>query len=123
MVIPRYRYKKGADAERELAKMLKKRGFSVIRAAKSGGRISTPDVVGVKGGVVLAFECKNWNKKPRLKNQELKKLKDWCGQGGALGFLGWRFKGKWLFSNINELEKDTTENTLELSDLLYVLNL
>lgn len=117
-----YRYRKGANAERELAKLLKSCGFAVIRAARSGGSISVPDVVGIKKNVIASFECKTWKTKPKLKTEEYNELKDWCLKAGANGFLAWRSKGKWLFLNLDDLQtKDIKKDGIELQELLKVL--
>ncbi len=101
----RLKYKKGANAERELAKMLKEMGFGVIRAAKSGGKISTPDVVAAKKGKILAIECKTWNRKPSLKKEEMKELLEWAKRAGAQAILAWRKRGKWFFYELKKVEK------------------
>lgn len=117
-----YRYRKGANAERELAKLLKSHGFAVVRAARSGGSISVPDVVGIKKNVVVGFECKTWKTKPKLRAEEYNELKDWCLKAGANGFLAWKSKGKWLFLNLDDLQKkDIEKDGIELEKLLKIL--
>jgi Holliday junction resolvase len=117
-----YRYRKGANAERELAKLLKSHSFAVIRAARSGGTISIPDIVGIRKNVVAAFECKTWKTKPSLRPRELEEFKDWCSKAKAQGFLAWRFKGKWLFLNINDLQtKDIRKEGIDFKELLQIL--
>ena len=115
----RNKYKKGANAERELAKLLKERNFAVVRSARSGGSISIPDILGVRDGRVLAFECKMWKEKPRLRAEELSDFLDWCTRAGASGFLAWRKRGEWLFLNINDLSvKDIAEDGLSLNEII-----
>jgi Holliday junction resolvase len=119
-----YRYRKGANAERELAKMLKSCGFAVIRAARSGGSISVPDVVGIKKNVVCGFECKTWKTEPKLKREEFNELKGWCTKANAYGFLAWRSRGKWLFLNIDDLQtKNIKNNGIGFKKLMKLLNL
>ncbi len=116
------RYRKGANAERELAKILKERAFAVVRSAKSGGRISIPDILGVKSGVVFAFECKTWKRKPVLKPEEFAEISDWCSRAGANGFLAWRKRGEWLFLNIVDLKtKDISKDGLKLEDIVNMV--
>ena len=118
----KYRYQKGANAERELAKILKENGFAVMRAAKSGGSISIPDIIGVKNGRVLAFECKTWKRKPRLKKEEFAEIVDWCLRASAEGYLAWRNRGKWLFLNINDLAtKNIAEHGMTLQEILNLV--
>ncbi len=118
------RYVKGASAERELAKILKQHSFSVIRAAGSGGSISTPDLVAIKKGRVLAFEIKSWSTKPRLKDDEYREFREWCETAGAMGFFAWRRKkNDWLFIDIKKYKKsDVKKDGISLNDLLFVLN-
>ena len=118
------KYNKGARAERELAKFLQKHDFSTIRAAGSGSGISTPDLVAIKKGRVLAFEIKSWSTKPRLKKEELKDFKRWCENAGAMGFFTWRRKNNdWMFLNIKDYGKnDIKKDGISLDDLMFVIN-
>lgn len=119
-----YRYRKGANAERELAKLLKSQGFAVIRAARSGGSISVPDIVGIKNRVIAGFECKMWKTKPKLKNEEYNEFKDWCMKAGANGFLAWRIRADWLFLNLDDLKtKDIRKDGIGLQELVKILTL
>lgn len=118
-------YRKGALAERELANFLKKHSFAVIRAAGSGSSVSTPDLIAVKKGVVLAFEIKSWSTKPRLRKEELKMFKEWCELANAIGFFVWR-KGKdnWLFLDIKKYKSvDIQKNGMSLNDLISVFDI
>ena len=111
-------YVKGANAERELTKLLKGKSFAVVRSARSGGSISVPDVIAAKDGKILAFECKTWKEKPRLKREEHAEFAEWCQRAGAIGFLAWRNRGKWLFLDINNLkEKNIAVDGLGLEEL------
>ena len=117
------RYLKGAQAERDLAKLLKNRSFSVIRAAGSGSSISTPDLIAIKKGRILAFECKAWKTMPRLKKKEYKEFLKWCERAGAMGFLAWR-KGKWLFMNIKNIKtSNIKKDGMTLKDLMFVVDI
>ncbi|NCN38935.1 MAG: hypothetical protein COY38_03600 [Candidatus Aenigmarchaeota archaeon CG_4_10_14_0_8_um_filter_37_24] len=116
------RYVKGAQAERELAKQLKELGFAVIRAAGSGGSISTPDLVAIKKGRVLAFECKAWKTTPRLKKQEYEEFRGWCEQAGAMGFMAWKNRG-WKFLGVKDIPKNNiSKDGINFSDLMFIIN-
>jgi len=116
------RYVKGAQAERELSKKLKILGFSVIRAAGSGGSISTPDLVAIKRGRVLAFECKAWKTTPKLKKQEYENFKEWCEGAGAMGFLAWKNKG-WKFLCVKDMQRtNIKKDGINFSDLMFIIN-
>jgi len=111
-------YRKGANAERDLAKKLKSLGFSVIRAARSGGTISTPDLVAIKDKSVLAFECKAWKTKPILRKDELKEFKEWCEKSGAIGILAWKKRGRWLFLRVEEIkDKNIIKDGINIEQL------
>jgi Holliday junction resolvase len=117
-------YVKGAKAERELACILKENGFVVIRAAGSGGAISTPDLVAIKKGMVLAFEIKSWSTKPSLRKKELIEFKKWCKISGALGFFTWRRgKNNWVFLEIKKYDGGVINGGLNLKDFLFTVNL
>ncbi|MBL7169767.1 MAG: hypothetical protein ISS48_02015 [Candidatus Aenigmarchaeota archaeon] len=116
------RYVKGAQAERELAKELMKEGFAVIRAAGSGGSISTPDLVAIKKGRVLVFECKAWKTTPRLKPKEYKQFSEWCSKAGGMGFLAWKNKG-WKFLSVKDMPKtNIKKDGINFSDLMFIIN-
>lgn len=116
------RYSKGARAERELSKKLKVLGFAVIRAAGSGGTISTPDLVAIKKGRILAFECKAWKTTPRLKKEEYEDFKDWCEIAGAMGFMAWRNK-EWKFLGVKDIPKtNINKSGINFTDLMFAIN-
>jgi Holliday junction resolvase len=117
------KYLKGAEAERELAKMLKERSFSVLRAAGSGSSISTPDLVAIKRGRILAFECKAWKTVPKLKKKEYKDFLEWCERAGAMGFLAWKNRG-WLFLNIKDVkDSNIKKDGMSFEDLMFVVDI
>ncbi len=116
------RYNKGARAERELCRKLESCGFAMIRAAGSGGSISTPDVVAIKKGRVLAFECKAWKTVPRLGKKEYKNFKNWCDMSGAMGFLAWRNKN-WKFLGVKDIPKtNVKKDGISFKDLVFIIN-
>jgi Holliday junction resolvase len=110
-------YSKGARGEHELLHILNSRGFAVMRAPSSGGAIYPLDIVAIKKGVVLAFEIKTWDRKPYLEAAQASAFREWCGRAGAMGFLGWRSRGKWLFLRLedalNSNYKDDSWITME----------
>lgn len=96
-------YRKGVGGERELAHLLNSRGFAVMRAPSSGGVLYPLDMIAIKRGVVLAFEVKTWSRKPRLEAASASAFREWCERAGAMGFLGWRARGKWLFLRMGDV--------------------
>jgi len=119
------RYVKGAQAERELSKKLKELGYAVIRAAGSGGLISTPDLVAIKKGRILAFECKAWKTTPTLKKEEYKNFKEWCEMSGGMGFLAWKQTGGngWKFLGVKDIPKtNINKDGINFKDLMFIIN-
>ena len=93
-------YNKGANAERELIKTLFDWGFAVLRVAGSGvSPLPSPDVVALKSGKILAFECKAWKGNylaiPLITmNDEV----NWAKTAGAEFFVAWKIPREgWLF--------------------------
>lgn len=116
------KYEKGARAERDLARLLKDRSFAVIRAAGSGGSLSIPDLVAIKKGRILAFECKAWKKVPRLRPDKYDNFSEWCKRANAIGFLAWKNK-KWLFLNVKDLKKSNIKKDgITLNDLMLAFD-
>lgn len=115
-------YAKGARSERELLHFLNSKGFSVIRAPSSGGEMSPVDIVAIKKGMVICFECKAWEHKPKLPQDRVRRFKEWCEKAGAFGFLAWRTKNKWLFLRLKDVEENKYEdnNWLEMESFLSV---
>ncbi len=91
-------YRKGVRAERELVDMLWRKGFAVVRAAGSGNMYS-PDVIAIKDGKVLAFECKSWKREEvYIEEDQFRKMSEWQRRSGALLYIAWKYPRKgWLF--------------------------
>lgn len=117
------RYAKGASSERELIHLLNARGFSVMRAPSSGGSAYPLDVVAIRKGMILAFEIKTWNRKPRLEKEQLNPFREWCERAGAMGFLGWRGRGRWSFLRLEDVAAGNykDENWISMENFLHVL--
>jgi Holliday junction resolvase len=96
-------YAKGSRSERELVHILNDRGFATMRAPSSGGALYPLDIVAIKKGVIIAFEIKTWDRKPYLEQEQVRAFREWCEKAGAMGFLGWRGRGKWLFLRLEDV--------------------
>lgn len=93
-------YNKGANAERELIHTLHKMGFAVLRVAGSGvSPLPSPDVVALKGGRILAFECKAWRGGHlAIPVVAMADEINWALTAGAEFFVAWKIpRGGWLF--------------------------
>ncbi|MDD3159438.1 MAG: Holliday junction resolvase Hjc [Candidatus ainarchaeum sp.] len=90
---------KGANAERELIKLLDKIGYAVLRVAGSGvNPLPCPDVVALKNGKIIAFECKA--RKGNYLAIEIEQMQEeinWAKKAGAIFLIAWKvpFKG-WI---------------------------
>ncbi len=117
-------YAKGARAELELLHFLNSKGFAVIRAPSSGGDLSPVDVVAIKRGLIIAIESKNHAKKPKLPQDRIDRLKEWSDKAGAITFLGWRTKNKWLFLQLKDVieNKYGDENWFGMENFLNALD-
>lgn len=111
------KYLKGATYERELLYILNDKGFAVLRAAGSGGNMSVPDIIGIKKGNVIAFECKAWAKEPYIRPDKLNDIIEWSRKAGALSFIAWRHDNKWEFKNAKDL-KDKEKPWMDMGTLL-----
>jgi len=117
-------YAKGARAELELIHYLDSKNFSCIRSASSGGDLYPVDILAIKKGLIIAVECKNHAKKPKLPQDRVLRLKEWSDKAGAITFLGWRTKNKWLFLQLKDVleNKYEDENWIEMENFLTALD-
>lgn len=113
-------YRKGAAAERELLHFFNHQGFSCMRQASSGGHTTPVDIIAMRSGITLAFECKNHARKPYLQRDKLHAFRDWCQTAGAMGFLAWRTQGRWLFLKVEDADQGNYQDGkwIEIQDLL-----
>ncbi|RLG70754.1 MAG: Holliday junction resolvase [Candidatus Iainarchaeum archaeon] len=107
-MVAKKRYRKGANAERELMRMLAKEGLAVIRAAGSAANAYvSPDIVALSKDFAIAFECKAWDKSYlAIAEEQMKQLKKWASKANADVFIGWKIPNKgWLFLKPNHFRK------------------
>jgi len=112
-------YNKGANAERELIKVLFGKGFAVLRVAGSGvSPLPSPDVVAIKSGRILAFECKAWRGDylaiPVVTmNDEV----NWARVAGAEFFIAWKIPHDgWLFVKFEHFHNAGKNFMISLSE-------
>ena len=102
------KYNKGANAERELIKILDKVGFSVLRVAGSGvNPIPCPDVVALKNGRIIAFECKaKKGEYLAITHEQLDEEILWAEKAGAEFVVAWKVpRSGWLFFKAENFRK------------------
>ena len=101
-------YAKGANAEREMARILWDYGFAMMRAAGSGkSTLPSPDMVAIKKGRIIAFECKAWKGRYlNIEHKQMDELAEWCRMAKADFFIAWKVPHKgWFLINRNDMKK------------------
>jgi len=117
-------YSKGVYWERELMAFMESQGFSTVRVAGSGHK-GPADIVVMKKGTITAIEIKAHQNKPRLKEEKIQELREWCDKAGAFGFLAWRApRQEWRFLPLSSLEEKNykDENWIKKHAFLETLN-
>jgi Holliday junction resolvase len=102
------RYRKGANAERELIRLLFGRGLAVLRVAGSGKTpLPSPDIVAMRPGLQLAIECKAWDKPYlSLAHAQMSELREWSRMAGAELYIAWKIPRKgWCFLKPRQFKK------------------
>ena len=101
------RYSKGARGERELLAILAEMEYSVIRSAGSGVNALSPDIIALKDGIALCFECKAWDSgSVSLDEEHYGKMAKWANNTSFPTYLAWRMNGKgWFFIRLDEFTK------------------
>ncbi|MEM5812098.1 MAG: hypothetical protein QXN71_00495 [Candidatus Aenigmatarchaeota archaeon] len=118
-------YAKGSRFERELIHFLNYKGFAVARVPSSGGFLSPLDIIAIKKGLVIAIECKAWDKLPKPSKKQLAHFREWVDKAQAIGFIAWKKPGgKWLFLRLEDAEKNhyEEENWLPMENVLNALD-
>ncbi len=98
------RRSRGFSKERELARILWRKGFAVLRAPASGSRtrrLAYPDLVALRNGYILVFEVKTREKPGTIyiDRRQFMKLMEFVRRSGGSGYVavkildgrGWRF--------------------------------
>ncbi len=108
------RYSKGARTERELLHDLHSKGYSVMRSAGSGINTLSPDLIAVRNGKGLAFECKAWDRDSlSIENDRFAGLMEWRRNTGMDTFVAWRMNGTgWFFIKLEEMKNNEKTTTI-----------
>ncbi len=108
------RYSKGARSERELLNDMHSRGYSVMRSAGSGINTLSPDIIALRNGRGIAFECKAWDRDSlSIENSRFQGLLDWQSNTGMDTFVAWRMNGSgWLFIRLEEMKRNPKTRTI-----------
>lgn len=116
------RYSKGARSERELLNELYSRGYSVVRAAGSGVNSVSPDLIAVKAGRGMVFECKAWDRGSlSIEPDKYESLRQWRDNALMDTFIAWRVNGQgWLFIKLDELTKNRNSYTITKRNAMLI---
>ncbi len=108
------RYSKGARGERELLNTLYEKGFSVVRAAGSGVNSISPDVIAVKAGKGMVFECKAWDRSSlSIDHEKFESMRQWRDNALMDTYMAWRMNGMgWYFIKLEEMTKTEKNYTV-----------
>lgn len=108
------RYSKGARGERELLNTLYEKGFSVVRAAGSGVNSISPDVIAVKGGKGMVFECKAWDRSSlSIDHEKFESMRLWRDNALMDTYMAWRMNGQgWYFIKLDEMTRTEKNYTV-----------
>ena len=112
------RYSKGARSERELMAFLHDRNYSVVRSAGSGvNPMSPPDIIAIKEGKGMAFECKAWDKDSlSIEPDKIGALEAWERNTGMTAYVAWRMNGTgWFFIRLQEMKRTPKNFTVTRS--------
>lgn len=113
-------YNKGANAERELIKILFDKGFAVLRVAGSGvSPLPSPDVVALKNGRIIAIECKAWKGAHlAIPIQTFNDEVNWAKVAGAEFFIGWKVpRNGWFFAQAQEFHAAGKNYLISLEEM------
>ncbi len=115
------RYRKGANAERELLQLLHKEGFAVVRVAGSGATaLPCPDCLALTKRKKFAFECKAWKGKYlSIAREQMQSLLLWSKQAGIPVYIAWKVPREgWLFIKPKDFKKSEKAYSIKLKDAL-----
>ncbi len=111
------RYRKGANAERELLHKLFERGYAVFRIAGSGSTtIPAADLIAIKGKKGFLIECKAWNSsRLSIKREQIKELEVLKERTGYKVLIAWKVNHKgWFFFPPEKMDKTDSSYIMPL---------
>ncbi|OIO21829.1 hypothetical protein COV61_01080 [Candidatus Micrarchaeota archaeon CG11_big_fil_rev_8_21_14_0_20_47_5] len=111
-------YSKGSRAERELINYFSEKGFSVIRAAGSGGNSLSPDMLAFRNTRQYAFECKAHDRGSlQIEKEQFLGLKKWEENTGITTFIAWRVSREgWFFLFPSYFKENECSFSISLGD-------
>lgn len=115
-------YSKGARAERELLGRLYSMGYSVVRAAGSGVNSISPDIIAIRGGRGMVFECKAWDSSSlSIDAEKFDSLRAWRDNALLDTYMAWRMNGRgWYFIKLDEMTRTEKNYTVTRNTALRI---
>ena len=115
-------YSKGARGERELLAILHENKYAVMRSAGSGINSISPDLIAIKEGKGLAFECKAWDSTSiSIPHEKYESLLEWERNTFMPMLIGWRMNAKgWYFIKLSELTKTEKSYTVTMKNAMAI---
>ncbi len=112
--------------ERDLVRLLWKKGFACMRAPASGSKVKRtvyPDIVAIWQGKVLVFEVKTSEQKRTIyvPREQVSKIVEFAKRAGGQAFIAVKIIGQgepWKFIPIEKLEHTSGGNYKVSIDLL-----
>jgi Holliday junction resolvase len=101
-------YRKGYMAEWQLAHLLSRLGFMVVRTPRSGRiGLASPDIIAAKHGKLIVIECKSRKSGFKIPPDQLNELKEWEIKAGARAYIGCKVARKgWFFLKLADVMKN-----------------
>ena len=98
--------------------MLHNNGYSVVRSAGSGVNSISPDLVAIRAGKGLAFECKAWKSTSvSIDPEKYQFLVQWQQNTNMKTFVAWRINGEgWFFVKLEELFRTEKNYTITMKN-------
>ncbi len=100
---------RGVEAERELANLLWKKGFAVVRGPASGGGVRKrfqPDLIALKDGKIAVLEVKRSKELPvYLRPEQVLGLTEFAKRAGGKAFIAVKvIREGWIFFKIDNVK-------------------
>ncbi len=104
--------------ERDLVRLLWKKGFACMRAPASGSKVKRtiyPDIVAIWRGKTLVFEVKTTEQKRTIyiPREQVEKIREFARRAGGQAFIAVKIVGQgepWKFIPIENLEHTSSGN-------------
>lgn len=93
-----------------------------MRSAGSGINTLSPDIIALRNGKGIAFECKAWDSgNLSIENVRFQGLMEWQSNTGMDTFIAWRMNGSgWLFIRLEEMKSNPKTRTISKKSAIEI---